>query len=61
MRDRDLSLDELEVRGRTIVQTALTRTDWKIYGPGGAAELLKVRPTTLVSKIKRLNLVRPAQ
>jgi transcriptional regulator with GAF, ATPase, and Fis domain len=55
----DLSLDELAVREREIVATALQRRNWKIYGPDGAAALLRVKPTTLVSMIKRLNLNRP--
>lgn len=54
-----LSLDELAIREREIVATALQRRNWKIYGPDGAAALLKVRPTTLVSMVKRLNLKRP--
>ncbi len=51
-----LSLDELEVREREIVATALRRTNWKIYGVDGAAAMLRVKPTTLVSKMKRLGL-----
>ncbi len=51
-----LSFDELIVREREIVVRALQRTGWKIYGEDGAAALLKVKPTTLVSKIKRLNI-----
>lgn len=52
----ELSLDELAVREREILSAALRRTHWKIYGPDGAAALLRIKPTTLVSKIKRLNL-----
>jgi len=51
-----LSLDELTVREREIVSAALARTNWKIYGADGAAALLHIKPTTLVSKIKRLNV-----
>jgi len=58
--DVELSLDELELRERAIVHAALVRTKWKIYGPDGAAALLKVKPTTLASMMKRLNLARPA-
>jgi formate hydrogenlyase transcriptional activator len=57
--DAELSLDELELRERAIVHAALTRTKWKIYGPDGAAALLKIKPTTLASMMKRLNLARP--
>ena len=54
----ELSLDELEVREREIVAAALRRTNWKIYGADGAAALLRIKPTTLVSKMKRLKLQR---
>ncbi len=51
-----LSFDELEVRERQIVVTALRRTNWKIYGTNGAAAMLHIKPTTLVSKMKRLGV-----
>jgi transcriptional regulator with GAF, ATPase, and Fis domain len=54
--EEQLSLDELEVREREIVEAALRRTNWKIYGADGAAALLRLKPTTLVSKMKRLKL-----
>jgi len=56
--DVELSLDELEVREREIVAAALRRTHGKIYGHDGAAALLRIKPTTLVSKMKRLNVQR---
>ncbi len=37
---------------------ALNQADWRIHGPGGAAELLGMRPTTLASRIKRIGLKR---
>jgi len=40
------------------LRRALRQTRWKIYGPDGAAELLGVKPTTLVSRIKKLGLER---
>jgi transcriptional regulator with GAF, ATPase, and Fis domain len=52
----ELSLDELQIRERDILATALRRTKWKIYGPDGAAALLRIKPTTLVSKMKRLKI-----
>jgi PAS domain S-box-containing protein len=54
--EEELSLDELEVREREIVETALRRTNGKIYGADGAAALLRLKPTTLVSKMKRLKV-----
>jgi PAS domain S-box-containing protein len=56
--EEELSLDELEVREREIVVAALRRTNWKIYGADGAAALLRIKPTTLVSKMKRLKVQR---
>ena len=41
------------------LRAALERTNWKIYGPGGAAELLGVKPTTLAARIKKARLRRP--
>lgn len=54
----ELSFDELVLREREIVTAALARTAGKIYGADGAAALLKVKPTTLISKIKRLGISR---
>ena len=44
---------------RNNILVALNRANWRIYGPGGAADLLGVRPTTLASRLKRLGIVRP--
>lgn len=38
---------------------ALRQTNWKISGNQGAAALLKLRPTTLTSKMKALGIIRP--
>lgn len=38
---------------------ALKRTKWRVDGPGGAAELLDVRPTTLRSRMKAAGIERP--
>jgi transcriptional regulator with GAF, ATPase, and Fis domain len=57
--EEDLSLDQLAVREREIVQAALKRSNWKVYGPDGAAAMLRIKPTTLVSKMKRLNVEKP--
>ncbi len=59
--EEELSFDELEVREREIVVTALRRTNWKIYGTDGAAALLRIKPTTLVSKMKRLKVQKEQQ
>ncbi len=54
--DEELSFDELVSRERAIVSKALERSSGKIYGADGAAALLKIKPTTLVSKMKRLGV-----
>ncbi len=43
-------------RERQNLLSVLNKTDWKIGGPGGAAELLGVKPTTLASRIKKMGL-----
>jgi transcriptional regulator with GAF, ATPase, and Fis domain len=40
------------------IQIVLARCNNKVYGAGGAAEMLKIPPTTLMSKIKKLGVVR---
>ncbi len=54
----DPVLTEAEMRRleKENLRRALRQTRWKIYGPDGAAELLGVKPTTLVSRIKKLGL-----
>jgi transcriptional regulator with GAF, ATPase, and Fis domain len=52
---------ELRRRERNNVLAALFRAGWKIHGPGGAAELLGLKPTTLVSRIKKLGIQRQPQ
>jgi transcriptional regulator with GAF, ATPase, and Fis domain len=41
------------------ILAALEQTGWRIRGPGGAAALLGLKPTTLESRIKKLGLQRP--
>jgi len=50
---------EFRQRERDNVLAALTKARWKIHGPGGAAELLGLKPTTLISRVKRLGLKKP--
>jgi transcriptional regulator with GAF, ATPase, and Fis domain len=57
-RDPDQVLPDLEMRRRERenLTRAIEHCHGRIYGPTGAAALLGVKPTTLVSRIKRLNL-----
>ncbi len=45
------------IRGNIIA--ALKKCSWKIHGPDGAAVLLQIKPTTLASRMKRMNIQRP--
>jgi len=49
--------DELrKAQEKENVLAALEKCRWKIYGPGGAAELLGVQPATLAYRIKKMGL-----
>jgi len=37
----------------------LKDTQWRVRGKGGASEILKIKPTTLEARIKKLGLLRP--
>jgi len=52
---------ELQLRDaeRVNVLTILNKTRWKVYGRGGAAELLGIKPGTLAARMKKLGLRRP--
>ena len=47
--------DELE---RARIVAALHQTKWRIRGPGGAAERLHIKPTTLEARMKKLAIIR---
>lgn len=49
---------ELQRRERENLLAVLQRTGWKIKGADGAAELLGVKPTTLLSRMKKMGLNR---
>ena len=53
--DDNLPLEELE---RNHIIKTLEKTYWKISGPKGAAEILKMNPETLRSKMRKLNIKR---
>jgi transcriptional regulator with GAF, ATPase, and Fis domain len=55
-------LTEIEMQQRQTqnILAALTQAGWKIHGPDGAAELLAIKPTTLISRLKKLGLKKPA-
>jgi len=47
------SIEEVE---REHIRIVLEKCNYKIYGPGGAAELLNLPPSTLTSKMKKLGI-----
>ena len=49
---------EMRRRERENLFAVLRRTGWKIKGVDGAAELLGVKPTTLISRIEKMGLKR---
>ena len=48
-----VSLDEMNVR---YIRRALEKTGGKIYGPGGAAQILSVNPSTLRKRMNKLGI-----
>ncbi|HMX27968.1 MAG TPA: sigma 54-interacting transcriptional regulator, partial [Blastocatellia bacterium] len=47
---------EWETRERENLMAALETANWKIYGAGGAAELLGVKATTLASRLQAMGI-----
>jgi len=52
------SLEDVE---RRHIETVLARTNWMIEGERGAAKLLNINPSTLRSRMQKLNIKRPAR
>lgn len=52
---------EMQRRERENLFVVLQKTNWKIKGIDGAAELLGVKPTTLISRIEKMGLKRPVK
>jgi two-component system response regulator HydG len=47
------TIEEVE---REHILTVLEKCNWKVYGPGGAAEILGIKVPTLNSRLKKLNI-----
>ena len=54
-----LTENELQRRERENLLIILEKTNWKIKGTDGAAELLGVNSATLLSRMKKMGLKRP--
>jgi transcriptional regulator with GAF, ATPase, and Fis domain len=50
---------DLEAVERRHIIDVLQKTDWRLSGQGGAAEILGLKRTTLYSKMKKLGIRRP--
>jgi len=55
-----LTESEMRRRERQNLFAVLQKAGWKIKGIDGAAELLGVKPTTLISRLEKMGLRRPA-
>ena len=55
-RDDVLTVSEMRRRDRANILAALEQTGGKIHGLGGAAGLLRVKGTTLATRIKALKI-----
>ncbi len=56
VRNENKFLEEIE---REHILRILEKTGWKIAGPGGAAEILGINPSTLRSRIQKLGIAKP--
>ena len=56
----DEPLKDLAAAEREHILKVLQETGWRIEGPSGAAVILKLHPSTLRSRIKKLGIRRPA-
>jgi PAS domain S-box-containing protein len=54
--DKVLTFAEVKEFERDNILAALEQTNWKIFGKDGAAELLDIPPTTLTTRIQRMDL-----
>jgi len=54
--DENVTLEENE---RRHIRKALERSGWKVRGSGGAAELLRIHPSTLTFRMKKLGIRPP--
>ena len=57
--DRILRAEEMQEFERANLLRALTATDWKVAGAGGAAQRLGLPASTLASRMKALKIRRP--
>lgn len=51
-----MTVEDLEILERENIERALRASRGKVSGPGGAAELIGMKPATLASKVRRMGL-----
>ena len=51
-----MTATEMRAHERANIVAALQACGGKVFGPGGAAEMLDIKPTTLASRIKALGI-----
>jgi len=51
--------DEMRDLERENLCRGLEKFNWKVYGDDGAGALLRVKPTTLVSRMQKMGLEKP--
>lgn len=55
-----LSEAEMRQRERQNTIAALISCGWKVYGAGGAARVLGLKPTTLIARMKKMGIRKPS-
>jgi len=51
-----MTASEIRAHERANIEAALAACAGKVFGPGGAAEMLDLKPTTLASRLKALGI-----
>jgi transcriptional regulator with GAF, ATPase, and Fis domain/tetratricopeptide (TPR) repeat protein len=64
--ERAVSVDDtgivpLAEMERRYIERVLATTRWKVSGADGAAAILRIKPTTLLSRMKKLGITKPAK
>ncbi len=54
-----LTETEMREREKKNLVAALQHAGWKVYGPGGAADLLGLKPSTLATRMRAMHIERP--
>ena len=57
--DDSVGDESLDGAQRRQILKVMERTDWRVRGAGGAAELLRIKPSTLENRMKKLGIRRP--